>query len=99
MGGHNAGEVASGIAVEAILDFMRENAHDPERTWPYRFDPKWDEHQNLVANGIRLCNDRIREQSAADFTKKGMGSTLVCAQLVGDHVYVGHLGDSRGYLI
>lgn len=99
MGGHNAGEVASDIAVRTILEFMQQNHADPDKTWPYKFDPKWDMMQNLIANGVRLCNDRIRQVSMNDFTKKGMGSTLVAGQLVGSKFYVGHLGDSRGYLV
>ena len=43
MGGHNAGEVAARLAVEAIVDFVRESRErDPSArgdTWPFGFDP------------------------------------------------------------
>ena len=40
MGGHNAGEVASRMAVDADEHFIRETHESGEMTWPFAFDPK-----------------------------------------------------------
>ena len=39
MGGHNAGEVASRLAVEALVGFMRRSHEDTDVSWPYGIDP------------------------------------------------------------
>src|SRR5258705_8890615 len=47
MGGHQAGEVASGIGVETVRRFF-ELAEDPDATWPFGYDRQKDEPTNLL---------------------------------------------------
>ena len=97
MGGHNAGEVASALAVSTVEWFFTATAADPEATWPYRMDRRYDDDANRVLVSIQLANGRIRE-AAKEESKQGMGTTIVAALLVGSHAYVAWVGDSRGYL-
>src|SRR5947209_7595928 len=75
MGGHEAGEVASGIGVETVKRFF-EIASDPDATWPFRFDKDLDEPSNLLTVAAYWANQRIREAAAEESgKKKGMGTT------------------------
>src|SRR5512133_2114245 len=81
MGGARAGEVASQIATDA---FGEESTDEmpPER------------RLEQIARG---ANKRIYELAAADESRRGMGTTLTAAMVVGDEVSIGHVGDSRAY--
>src|SRR5436189_2593929 len=60
MGGHVAGEVASRVAVESISAFIEETANsDPNRTWPFPFDPDVSFEANRLKAAFRLANARI----------------------------------------
>jgi len=97
MGGHQAGEVASNIAVQTLSEFFRSMSADDEVTWPFRMDRRYDEFGNRLVVGIQLANMRIREAAIED-GKQGMGTTCVAALLVGGRAYFAWVGDSRGYL-
>src|SRR3954464_9278843 len=64
-GGHEAGEVASGIGVETVKRFF-ELAFDPEATWPFRYDRTKDEGTNLLSVAAQWANQRIREAAEGD---------------------------------
>jgi serine/threonine protein phosphatase PrpC len=98
MGGHQAGEVASKIAVTTIDWFYTNIVSDPEATWPFRMDRRYDEYGNRLMVSIQLANSRIRE-AAAEEGRRGMGTTVVEALLVDARAYVAWVGDSRGYLL
>src|SRR5260370_40031565 len=60
MGGHEAGEVASGIGVETVkrvFDITR----NPDATWPFRYDRSKDEGTNLLCVAAQWATQRIRE--------------------------------------
>ncbi len=82
MGGAQAGELASRIAVEAIGE--QAGARGEER----------------VTTVIREANRRIFARSSEDASASGMGTTMTAA-LVGEDgtVTIGHVGDSRAYLL
>ena len=97
MGGHQAGEVASGIAVETVRSFF-ELAQDPEATWPFGYDRSKDEATNLLNVAAQWANQRIREAGEADRgTRRGLGTTLVALLVRGTRAHFGWVGDSRGY--
>jgi len=102
MGGHNAGEVAARLAVEVIVDFVRESRErDPSArgdTWPFGFDPSLSEGGNLLRTAIHLANVRILEAALSE-EYAGMGTTVVAALVAGGQLSVGHVGDSRLYLV
>ena len=98
MGGHEAGEVASGIGVETVKRFF-EIAADLQATWPFRYDKNKDEGQNLLSVAAQWANQRIREAGEVDSgRKRGMGTTFVGCIVRGAKAWFGWVGDSRGYL-
>jgi protein phosphatase len=99
MGGHSSGEVASQLAAKTIDEFFR-RTQDDEATWPYRMNPADGGYiENRLICGIKLANHKIFEAASHDLRFKGMGTTIVIAQVAGEHVYVAHVGDSRCYRI
>lgn len=84
MGGHEAGEVASSLAVRVVEDVVRE---DPDA------DPR-----DRLYNALLEANKAILEEGANSGTR-GMGTTAITAILKGNQVYVGQVGDSRAYLL
>jgi protein phosphatase len=102
MGGHQAGDVASRIAVDTIGAFFSRSEADPELTWPYGFDPTVSLDANRIRTAIKLANRAIYTRAAAEDEYAGMGTT-VAATLVGAadeaRFTYGHVGDSRIYLV
>jgi protein phosphatase len=97
MGGHNAGEVASVMAVDGLETFFRSYHADPRQPWPHKIEEKLSLGANLLRVGAKVANDKIRAASKADRAKNRMGTTLV-ALAVGDaQITVVHAGDSRCY--
>jgi PPM family protein phosphatase len=98
MGGHQAGEVASGIAVETVQRFF-ELAQDPNATWPFGYDREKDEPTNLLNVAAQWANQRIREAGEAESgQKRGLGTTFVSVLVRDERAHFGWVGDSRGYL-
>lgn len=84
MGGHEGGEIASQIAVEAISQIAQHSpAHDP---------------REKLHNGFLVAHQRVISQ-AEKTNKQGMGTTAVAAYVVGNEAYVAHIGDSRCYFL
>ena len=102
MGGHQAGDVASRIAVDTIGAFISRSEADPELTWPYGFDPSVSLDANRIRTAIKLANRAIYTRAAAEDEYAGMGTT-VAATIIGrpdeTRFTYGHVGDSRIYLI
>lgn len=82
MGGAQAGEVASQMAVDAFEQGLPEAGSPEER----------------LAVRIREANRQIYERAHADYGRAGMGTTLTAAYLDDTSVAVAHVGDSRAYL-
>jgi protein phosphatase len=99
MGGHEAGEVASGIGVETVRRFF-EIASDPDATWPFRYDRNRDEPTNLLTVAVQWANQRIREASHGNGAagRRGMGTTYVACLLRDGKAWFAWVGDSRGYV-
>ena len=97
MGGHQAGEVASRLAVETVEAFVRRSALDDDFTWPFGLDPTLSLEANRLRTALQLANRRVFQASESCDEYAGMGTTAVAA-LVGDsRIAVGHVGDSRLY--
>lgn len=100
MGGHRAGDVASRLATDAIVDFFRATASE-DVTWPFHFDSRLSEEENRLLTGIRIANRQIIERSARSRECHGMGTTVVGALFSAKkrRMYIGHVGDSRAYRV
>lgn len=92
MGGHKKGEVASKIAVESIIDFLKENILQ-------ECGIKMDYLDDVIKQGYNYANKKIYEKSLADISCEGMGTTLVVAVVYKDEVIIANVGDSRCYLL
>ncbi|MCP5091255.1 MAG: Stp1/IreP family PP2C-type Ser/Thr phosphatase [Gammaproteobacteria bacterium] len=96
MGGYNAGEVASGIAVQIVTDLAADGANREERD---DIDP----HSGLMRLSIVLRDavyraNKIIYQTAQSQTHcEGMGTTIVAAMFYDNKLSVAHVGDSRAY--
>jgi protein phosphatase len=98
MGGHNAGEVASRLAVEAIVGFVRRSYDDSEFSWPYGIDTSISYDANRLRTAIYLANRRVFRTAESHDDYTGMGTTVVSALFADSRVSIGHVGDSRVYL-
>jgi len=97
MGGHNAGDVASEMAVEAIFAFMQHTMDSEDATWPFGFDPNTSIHANRVRTAIKLANRRVFRSAEASDEYSGMGTTAVVVYLDDARLVCGSVGDSRVY--
>ena len=86
MGGHNAGEVASSMAVKEIMEFSKTNNifQDPEVG---------------LRKAVSYANKKIYKASCKKATLSGMGATVVVAVGNSKKVCIANVGDSRAYLI
>jgi protein phosphatase len=100
MGGHRAGDVASKLATEAVVDFFRATAAE-DFTWPFHFDSRMSEEENRLLTGIKIANRQIVERASRSRECHGMGTTVVGALFSGKKgkMYIGHVGDSRAYRV
>jgi pyridoxine 5-phosphate synthase len=99
MGGHNAGEVASRMAIETISAFITRSAVEKEITWPWGLDANLSFDANRLKTAIRLANARVFQAADNREELTGMGTTVVTALVSGDTMTVGSAGDSRCYLV
>jgi protein phosphatase len=91
MGGANAGEVASAIAVDTIQELFR-----PEKLKDVIADDKT--IQEFMKDTVKQADMNILNKSKEDESTKGMGTTIVMAWILGKRAYVCWCGDSRCYL-
>ncbi|HEX6047695.1 MAG TPA: protein phosphatase 2C domain-containing protein, partial [Gemmatimonadaceae bacterium] len=92
LGGAAAGEIASGMAVDVVLQELR-------RTWvsaPTR-DP--DTFAHALKKACDVANTRIYEYAMKNPDHRGLGTTATIAGLLGDRLYLVQVGDSRAYIV
>ncbi len=95
LGGYDAGEVASALAVETLRDFVERCRRDPEGTWPERERRHRRYEENLLAAAALAAHRAIAARKAG--TSSQMGSTLAAVLLTPGTLAVAHVGDSRVY--
>ncbi len=89
MGGAAAGEVASQLAVDIVYQRMAVGSAPAD-------------HDGLAArlvHAIESAGLRIFSEAKLDRTRRGMGTTSTVAALLDDHLFLGQVGDSRGYIL
>ena len=84
MGGHNAGEVASALAVQVIRDVFAGSGDIPREA--------------LLTHAVQSANERILTAAAEQPAHSGMGTTVVAVVVVDDRAFYTSVGDSRVYL-
>ena len=92
MGGHNKGEVASKLAVENIVEFLKENLLQNSNI-------KIDYIDDIIKQAYHSVNHIVYEKSISSLEFEGMGTTLVIAIIYKNNLYVANVGDSRCYLL
>lgn len=91
MGGYNGGEIASRLAAETTKNYIQNNfkkiEHDKEAIL------------KLVKDAMEYANMVVYKESKKDENLQGMGTTLDVCFIYNSKIYIGHVGDSRIYLI
>ncbi|TYC59254.1 serine/threonine-protein phosphatase [Marinobacter sp. BW6] len=93
MGGHQGGEVASRLAVDAVIESL-----EPEiaRAASEATDKVIQEH---LQRAFVLANERIVSRRSGDPRLEKMGTTLVVVWVSGNQAHIAHIGDSRCYCL
>ncbi len=86
MGGHNAGEVASGLATKIIIEFIKKNHHDLDM-------------KAVLSEAIKSANKEIFDAAAESEAFKGMGTTITICLKKQNKMVVANVGDSGCYII
>jgi len=92
MGGAAAGEIASQLAVDIIYERMIDGLEG-------RPAPTRDELARRLVRAVEAAGLRIFQEAKVDRTRRGMGTTVTAAALMDDHIFLGQVGDSRGYIL
>ncbi len=99
MGGHNAGEVASKMAIETLQAFIEKSHREKEITWPYGLDVNLSYDGNRLKTAIKLANKKVFRAADNREDYSGMGTTMVAGLVSDNTLTVGSAGDSRCYLL
>jgi len=90
MGGANGGDTASSKAVEIIGAAFSEQLSS---------ELSGEQVRRVIEQAAACANDEIYELARKDISLAGMGTTFVCAVVIGEQLYVAHAGDSRAYVL
>jgi protein phosphatase len=114
IGGHNAGEIAARLAVDAVVEVVRNarlRSHDHSASfgeagrrddligWPFGYDPSLSDDGNLLRTAIHVASVQVLEAAGSAHHYAGMGTTIVAARAAGGRLSVAHAGDSRLYVL
>lgn len=92
MGGAAAGEVASEMATEAVYEHLLASWIADKDNTPQQFAFR-------LREAVENANAQIHTYAVEHPDVRGMGTTMTAAGILGDHIYVTQVGDSRAYLI
>lgn len=85
MGGHNAGEVASTLATDAVQKFISHHSQGVPA--------------EIIEAAVQAANDKVLSHASSGTCREGMGTTLAVLWILDSTAYIAHVGDSRIYLI
>ncbi|MTK13667.1 MAG: Stp1/IreP family PP2C-type Ser/Thr phosphatase [Clostridiaceae bacterium] len=86
MGGHNAGEVASKVAVDATISYIKSLSN-------------LDDMKSILIESIKMANKQIFELSKSNDGLVGMGTTITACLVKGKEMVVANVGDSCCYIM
>ena len=98
MGGHAAGEVASGLAVHAFRDTIAAEAQLVQR-FEQGSGARREDILRLMELGVQNACTAVHAEALRDPSKRGMGTTLIALLVIGSRGFIAHVGDSRIYLV
>ncbi|MFB9762254.1 Stp1/IreP family PP2C-type Ser/Thr phosphatase [Ectobacillus funiculus] len=89
MGGHRAGDVASSMTIQLFHDYWKQT---------YNMDtPK--KMESWLRDHVHIINERLYKYAESHEECQGMGTTIVAALCTSQFVTIGHIGDSRCYIL
>ena len=92
MGGAAAGELASQMATDTIFAHLLKAWNAETEATPQRF-------AHRLKEAVEVANANIHAHAKAHPEVRGMGTTTTAAGVLGDHLYLTQVGDSRAYLV
>lgn len=90
MGGHQAGEVASHLAITECYAWLKENVETASTGGDF---------SNLLTESLVKAHLAVKSMAEANSNLAGMGTTLIQTLLMGNTAHICHVGDSRVYLL
>ncbi len=97
MGGYQGGEIASQLAVEALVTLYERHQDDGDCTWPHVPEGELSLQAKRAIVAVQLAHRAVRARRTGALSQ--MGSTVVLASLEGSRLVVAHVGDSRAVLV
>ena len=97
MGGYRAGEVASAMAVNAIMEEVRDGIKLIKKHGDIDDASGFARESLLVRKAVVRANDTIHKAAISQPQCQGMGTTVVTAMFYDDRMTIAHVGDSRLY--
>lgn len=96
MGGHEKGEVAAQLAIDTAGEILGAVPEDHEK-----FDPGFlgAEPEDVIRRVFDLANERVYERAREDELRGNMGTTMTALVVTEDEVVVGHVGDSKAFVV
>lgn len=90
MGGHQAGEVASTMAICEIQDAVNKRCFG---------DMTGSDIKDMLITAVKKANRLIYQKSQEEMSFSGMGTTVTMCLIYGEKAFVAHVGDSRAYVL
>ena len=99
VGGQNAGEVASNMAIEIISSHVNGAQNCEPEQHPEQHKGEFSQQTNQILNGIRMANIAIYEKGLHNSQQRGMATTVSSVRIHGNIMTLAHVGDSRIYRV
>jgi len=91
MGGGADGEVASSIAIRSVASYITDTILESKSISSLDI--------SIISKAVQKANMDIISYSSQDSSREGMGSTITVGLLIGNKLFIGHVGDTRAYII
>ena len=99
MGGEAHGEIASALAVETVVKHCMEGEENSSAPLVGEAKPGLTPRTRRVLSAINIANQKVFKSAEENPEQQGMGATLTVAWIDGELLSIGHVGDSRVYLL